>query len=233
MKDEGKSKSTGLVDFHTHSLLSDGVLLPSELVRRYEVAGFNAVAITDHVDSSNIDSVISSIVRVCRELNRYWKIKAIPGVELTHIPIQQFLSFTRYARKNGAKIVVAHGETITEPVIKGTNRVAIEAGVDILAHPGKISNEDARLAAKRAVFLEITTRKGHSATNAHVALIAKETTAKIVISSDSHSPDDIPSRQLFDRTAKAAGLSKKSIIQTYANSESLLKRIEIAEKNRK
>lgn len=225
MKGKRKNKITGLIDFHTHSLLSDGVLLPSELVRRYEVAGFNAVAITDHVDSSNIDSVISSIVRVCRELNRYWKIKAIPGVELTHIPIQQFLPFTRYARKNGAKIVVAHGETITEPVIKGTNRAAIEAGVDLLAHPGKISNEDARLATKRAVFLEITTRKGHSATNAHVALIAKETTAKIILSSDSHSPDDIPTKQLFDRTAKSAGLSDNNIIHTYTNSKTLFKRI--------
>lgn len=223
MKD--KVKTTGLIDFHTHSLLSDGALLPSELVRRYEVAGFKAVAITDHADSSNIDFVIPSLIKVCQELNKYWKIKTIPGVELTHIPVQQFLPLTRYAKKFGAKIVVAHGETTSEPVIKGTNRAAIEAGVDLLAHPGKISKEDAGLAAKKGVFLEITTRRNHLATNTHVALTAKETSAKIIFSSDSHSPDDIPSEQLFYRTAKAAGLSDNDIIQSYKNSEILLKRI--------
>lgn len=230
MKDEGrkmtdKMRTAGLIDFHTHSLLSDGILLPSELVRRYEVANFKAVALTDHVDSSNIDFVISSLVKVCRELNRYWKIRAIPGVELTHIPLQQFLPLARYARKNGAKIVVAHGETISEPVIKGTNRAAIEAGVDILAHPGKISEEDADLAAERAVCLEITTRRNHSATNIQVALAAKEADAKIIINSDAHSPDDIPVRLLFDRTGEAATLSKNDIIQAYTNSEILLRKI--------
>ena len=46
-----------MVDLHTHSLLSDGQLLPSELVRRAEVRGYEAIAITDHVDFSNIDLV--------------------------------------------------------------------------------------------------------------------------------------------------------------------------------
>lgn len=220
-----KIKTVGLMDFHTHSLLSDGILLPSELVRRYEVANFKAVAITDHADSSNISFVISSLIKVCGQLNRYWSIKAIPGVELTHIPLQQFLPLTRYARKNGARIIVAHGETTAEPVIKGTNRAAIKAGVDILAHPGKILKEDAALALKKGVLLEITTRRSHSTTNTHVAQIAKEASAKIIINSDSHSPENIPSKALFDETAKAAGLSDADIIQAYTNSEILLKRI--------
>lgn len=218
-------KDTGLIDLHTHSLLSDGVLLPSELVRRYEVAGFEAVAITDHADSSNIDFIISALVKVCNELNRYWRIKAIPGLELTHIPLQQFLPLTEYARKNGAKVVVGHGESPVEPVIRGTNRAAIEAGVDILAHPGKIIKEDARLAAKRGVFLEITTRRGHSKTNSHVAFAVKAASARFIINSDSHSPKNIPSLANFNKTAKAAGLSKEDISQAYSNSETLLKRI--------
>jgi len=214
-----------LVDLHAHSLLSDGVLLPSELVRRYDVAGFDAVAITDHADSSNIDFIVKSLVKVCAELNKYWKIKAIPGIELTHLPLEQFGPLTKHARKNGAKIIIGHGESPVEPVIEGTNRAAIKAGVDILAHPGKIIKEDALLAARKGVYLEITARKGHSKTNIHVARIAKSTKAKIVIGSDSHLPQDIPSRMLFDRVAKKAGLSTSDIRSAYSNSKNLIKKI--------
>lgn len=217
-------KEVGLIDLHAHSLLSDGVLLPSELVRRYEVAGFEAVAITDHVDSSNIDFVISALVKVSNELNKYWKIKTIPGVELTHIPLQQFSPLTSYARKKGAKVVVAHGESPVEPVIKGTNRAAIEAGVDILAHPGKISKQDARLAGEKNILLEITTRRGHCRTNGHVVATAKAASALLVIDSDSHSPKEIPSILGFTKTAKACGLSKRDLFQARSNAETLLKR---------
>jgi histidinol phosphatase-like PHP family hydrolase len=218
-------KDKGLIDLHTHSLLSDGLLLPSELVRRYEVAGFSAVAITDHVDLSNIDFIIEALVKVSKQLNRYWKIKAIPGVELTHIPLQQFSSLVKHARKKGAMLVIAHGESPVEPVIKGTNRAAIQAGVDILAHPGKITKEDVLLAAKNNICLEITTRKGHSTANAHVANMAKKYSAKILINSDSHSPENIPLKALFEKTAKAAGLSRIDIVQAYRNSEALIKKI--------
>ncbi len=218
-------KNRGLIDLHTHSLLSDGLLLPSELVRRYEVAGFRAVAITDHVDLSNIDFIIEALVKVSKQLNRYWKIKTIPGVELTHIPLQQFSSLVIHARKKGALLIVAHGESPAEPVIKGTNRSAIEAGVDILAHPGKITEEDVLLAAKNGTCLEITTRKGHSVTNAHVANMAKKYSAKILINSDSHSPENIPSKVLFEKIAKSAGLSGKDIVQAYRDSEALIQKI--------
>ena len=50
-----------MIDLHTHSLFSDGELLPSELVRRAEVIGYQAVAITDHADSSNLDWIIPRI----------------------------------------------------------------------------------------------------------------------------------------------------------------------------
>ena len=69
-------------------------------------------------------------------------------------------------------LIVLHGETVVEPLEKGTNRAAIESGIDILAHPGLISEEDVKLAAKLNVNLEITTRKGHSLTNGHVAKLA-------------------------------------------------------------
>ncbi len=39
-----------LTDFHNHTLLSDGALMPAEHIRRLIVRGLYAVAITDHVD---------------------------------------------------------------------------------------------------------------------------------------------------------------------------------------
>ena len=214
-----------LIDLHSHSLLSDGVLLPSELVRRYVVNGFKAIAITDHVDSSNIDFIIKGLVTVSTQLNKYWNIKVIPGVELTHIPLEQFKSLTKYARKKGAKIVVAHGESPVEPVLKGTNRAAIEAGVDIVAHPGKILKADVQLAAKKKVALEVTTRRGHLLGNSHVAKIAKSESAKLVIDSDSHTPENIPNLKQFEDVAKKALLTKKDIENCFKNSWDIFHRV--------
>jgi len=43
-----------MIDLHTHSLLSDGELLPLELARRARVKGYTVLGITDHVDATNI-----------------------------------------------------------------------------------------------------------------------------------------------------------------------------------
>ncbi|MFH1665573.1 MAG: histidinol phosphate phosphatase domain-containing protein [Candidatus Omnitrophota bacterium] len=180
-----------MIDLHTHTILSDGVLVPSELVRRAYVAGYKAIAITDHVDHSNIDMVVSGIVKVSKILNKYWDIFVIPGVEITHVPLEAFPELVRYARSKGAKLVVGHGESPVEPVLPGTNAAAIGAGVDILAHPGLISEEDARRAAEKGVCLEITARRGHSGTNGHVFEMALKSGAKMVVDTDTHAPEDL------------------------------------------
>jgi len=214
-----------LIDLHAHSLLSDGTLIPSELVRRYVVAGFEAIAITDHADSSNIDNIVDSLVKVCSELNKYWKIKVIPGVELTHIPLEQFPILTKRARRRGARIVIAHGETPVEPVLEGTNNAAIKACVDILAHPGFIKEEDVVLAKSNNCLLEITTRKGHCNGNQHTACAAKKIGAMLTLDSDSHVPEDIPSGELFEKTARACGLSSEDMALIERNKFNLVKRI--------
>jgi len=52
-----------MIDLHTHTVFSDGELIPFELVRRAEAAGYSAMAITDHMDSSNIDLIIPRIIK--------------------------------------------------------------------------------------------------------------------------------------------------------------------------
>jgi len=90
-----------MIDLHTHSLFSDGVLVPSELVRRAVMKGYEVIAITDHADSSNLDFAIPRVAAACRELNRRWKITALPGIELTHIPPETFPELTDRARSLG------------------------------------------------------------------------------------------------------------------------------------
>ena len=214
-----------MIDLHTHTLFSDGVLLPCELARRAQTKGYKVIGITDHVDSSNIEFVINGISKACKDVNRYWKIKAIPGVEITHMPIECIKGAVKLARSSGAKLVIVHGETPVECVIPGTNKAGILAGADILAHPGKISLEDAGLAAKRGVHLEITTRKGHSLGNKHVARTAREAGAKLVIDSDSHDPEDLITRDFAEKILLGAGLDKKEVKEVFANSEKLACRL--------
>jgi putative hydrolase len=210
-----------MIDLHTHSLFSDGVLVPSELVRRAVMKGYEVIAITDHADASNLDFTIPRVTAACKELNRRWKITALPGIELTHIPPETFAELTDRARSLGAMIVVAHGETLVEPVHPGTNRAAIEARVDILAHPGLITREEAELAFKNGVHLEITARKGHSLSNGHVAKRAGETGAKLVIDTDTHEPGDLITDEFARNILLGAGLSTDAIAAIFQNSKDL------------
>ncbi len=213
-----------MIDLHTHSLFSDGVLVPSELVRRALMKGYETIAITDHADASNLDFAIPRGAAACKELSRRWKITALPGIELTHVPLESFAELTERARALGAVIIVAHGETLVEPVLPGTNRAAIDARVDILAHPGLITREEAALAASNGVCLEITSRKGHSLSNGHVARIAADTGAKLVIDTDSHEPGDLITDEFARGVLAGAGLDEERIATVLKNSRELAER---------
>jgi histidinol phosphatase-like PHP family hydrolase len=198
---------SGLYDLHTHSILSDGEMLPIELIRRMAVLGYTTVAITDHVDTSNTTSVIQSLDLV-RESAKIFGVKLLCGVEITHVPPSQIADLAKSAKDSGADIVIVHGETPVEPVAAGTNHAACTCRyVNVLAHPGLITREDAILAAKNGIALEITSRGGHNRTNGHVALVARETKCQIVVDSDAHAPHDILDERAKFVVAKGAGLT--------------------------
>ena len=213
-----------MIDLHTHTIFSDGELIPFELARRAAAIGYQAIAITDHVDFSNIDFVVPSIVKAVRKLKGHATIEVIPGAEITHSPPGLIPELVREARALGAKIVIVHGETIVEPVLKGTNRAAIEAGADILAHPGLISEEDVLFAKEIGVTLEITTRKGHSLSNGHVAREAMRLGADLSINTDTHSPGDLITEEIARRVLAGAGIGKDFIESIFAHSRSLVER---------
>lgn len=214
-----------MYDLHIHSLLSDGALLPSEIARRYEEKGYKIIAITDHCDYSNIKSNTQAIVEFCKHWPKNAKLKVLPGVELTHIPLEHFHPLTKFARRQGIRIIIGHGETPVEPVIKGTNRAALLSGIDILAHPGNITKDDASLAKEKGIFLEITARRGHCQGNSHVAQIAKEAGANLIINNDCHAPENIIEIAELKKVALDAGLNESEIEKIYITEKKFLEKI--------
>ncbi|MFA5402516.1 MAG: histidinol phosphate phosphatase domain-containing protein, partial [Candidatus Omnitrophota bacterium] len=213
-------------NLHAHTLLSDGDLLPSEVAVRYMAAGYKAIALTDHADYSNIKQELKAILEFCRRWPKASAIKILPGIELTHLPPEQFRPLANYARRQGAKVIIAHGETTVEPVVKDTNRLALLADIDILAHPGLINDADTLLAQKRGVFLELTSRLGHADTNAHVVKQARKFGAKLILNNDSHTPQDIIAPEELSNIGIRAGLSEEEIEKIYSEVTIFLKKKE-------
>jgi histidinol phosphatase-like PHP family hydrolase len=216
-----------MFDSHTHSLFSDGELIPSELVRRAVFNGYKAIGITDHVDFTNVEHVLEGLKRLELPNKTSGDISVIIGVEISHVPPEKIGKLVRKARDSGAELVVVHGETIVEPVGSGTNKAAVSnPGVNILAHPGLISEAEAEIAKDNDVYLEISARKGHCLTNGHVAMVARKVGAKLLLNSDLHSPDDFLTKELGAKILAGAGLDHREVIKVMEdNPRELLKRI--------
>ena len=218
-----------ICDFHTHTLLSDGVLSPIEQIRRALDQDYRAIALTDHVGTGYLERVIGEIIADCELARAHWPILAIPGIELTHLPPPSIGDVAKRAKALGAWLVIVHGESIIEPVEKGTNKAALLCpDVDILAHPGLITTEDAELAASAGIFLEISARKGHSLSNGHVVQQARSTGAKLLLNSDAHDENDLLTLRLVNQIALGAGLDQKESDEVLiTNAQHLLNRLPI------
>ena len=214
-----------MIDFHSHTFFSDGALVPSEHVRRVEILGYKAIAITDHADSSNIHLLIPNLIKVARDLNPVTATRLIVGVELTHVPPALIAPLAAQSRALGAQLIVVHGETPVEPVLPGTNRAALEADIDLLAHPGFITEEEAALAASKNILLELSGRKGHSLTNGHVAKMAKKTGALLAINADAHAPGDFLTAEMAEKVGMGAGLSRERYHQVRRDMANLVARL--------
>lgn len=213
------------IDLHTHSIFSDGELLPSEIARRAQVLDHEAVAITDHVDASNIDCV-GKVINTVNDIRDNWDIDVIPGVEITHAPVEIIDKLALQARNLGAEIIVVHGETLVEPVIEGTNFTAVNCpDIDILAHPGLITEEEVEIARDNDITLEISSRRGHCLGNGHVAKLALEIGADLVMDTDTHAPQDLISYETACSILKGAGISDEHLHQILrTNPQKILKK---------
>lgn len=213
-----------MIDLHTHTLLSDGGLVPAEQIRRAQIQGYRVLGMADHADLATIPSIVPVLVEAARRENELGYMTVLGGIEITHVRPAHMARAAALAKKFGAMFVIAHGETIAEPVMPGTNRAAIEAGVDILAHPGLITEKDAALAAKKGVLLEISAKSGHCFCNGHVAAMAKLTGAQLIFGSDAHDCDQMPSRQYAEHICLGAGIDKKTIAGMFKQAELFAKK---------
>ncbi len=214
-----------MIDLHTHTLFSDGELIPSELAQRAKEKGYEAIAFTDHADFSNMEFIIRSLSSVVEGLEQYLKMHVFYGVEITHVPPRLIGEAVARAYKFGAQIVVVHGETPVEPVKKGTNIAAIEAECDILAHPGLITKEEALKAREKGVILEISGRCGHSFTNGHVFRIAEETGALYMLNSDAHAPRDLIEPNFARVLLEGCGMNKEQVDKAFKSAENLINKL--------
>lgn len=212
-----------LYDFHTHSFFSEGVLSPVELIQRARHNGYTALAITDHAALGHLERLLTELARDCALARQYWGLTALPGVELTHLPPEAIADAARQAKAWGAAVVVVHGETIVEPVPPGTNLAAVKSPhVDILAHPGLLTLDEARIAAANGVLLEISARKGHSLANGHLVRVAQQAGARLILNSDAHEPSDLLTADLAQAVAKGAGLNAREMEEVLITTPNLL-----------
>ncbi len=216
------------IEFHSHSLFSDGILLPAALVREAGIRNIKALAITDHADASNIDTVLQPILKFLKAEEKTLEVKLIPGIELSYTKPQDIEKYAKLARKHGAKIVIVHGESPIEPLYPGTNHSAVQQKgiVDILAHPGFITKEDVELAKKNNIFLELSAKNGHKDGNKHVAILALEIGAKMLVGSDAHNENGLITQEQALNICLEAGLTQDQALKVIIdNAEELLKRV--------
>lgn len=212
-----------LYNFHAHTTLSDGELSPVEMLRWAAAKGYTAVALTDHAGMAELPWLAQVLIPSCRIARDYWGITAIPGVELTHLPPELIPDAARRAKEAGLRIVVVHGETPVEPVAPGTNRAALSSPhVDILGHPGLLTDEEARMAADRGIFVEITSRRGHSLANGLVARRALAAGARLVLDSDAHDSGDLLDERFSRVVLSGAGIPEDHLEEILTESPRLL-----------
>ena len=72
-----------------------------------------------------------------------------------------------------------------------------------------MTEEEAGLAVKNDVYVEITSRVGHSLTNGRVVEIGRKAGVKFLINSDSHSYPDLYRENFQKEVALGSGLSSE------------------------
>jgi len=147
------------------------------------------------------------------------------GIELTHVPPPLICEMVATVRQAGAQLILVHGQSPGDCVENGTNLAAIEAGADILAHPGLIRPEEVSLAAQNGVFLELSGRADHCLTNGHVVTLARKLGAQVVLGGDVHVASDLSARDRRRCIALGAGLTESEYSQAETAAQKLVEKV--------
>lgn len=194
-----------MTDFHImlHTAPQGAGLDAASALRYAALAGLRFAGLILASDGSDLCRVAELAVQI-RKLSLYANVEAWAGVELRHIPPALLPDTVREARSAGASLVLVHGESIADQVEQGTNFAAIEAGADIIAHPGLIDAEAAAYAAEKGVALEFTSCPMHGLTNAYTAAMALRSGAPLVRGSAAARPEELTTRAFWPMIIKGA-----------------------------
>ncbi len=214
------------IDFQNHSTLSDGVLEPLALLQRAVQLNFHAIALTEHVDAHNVERMVERLSQV-QVRARSLPLIFIPGVEITGVPPDEIAAVARIAKLAGARLVLVHGETLMGGALPGTNLAAAQCpDLDLIGHPGFLTEEAARAARENKIFIELSGREIHSLTNGYLARLAARTGIRLVVDSDAHRPEQMLSMDRAELVARGAGLEEDEIARALvANPAELLARV--------
>jgi putative hydrolase len=212
-------------DFHCHTFLTDGRSSATDMWSEADRIGHRALAVTDHVALDDPQPLLDRLRREAKAWEGQ-ELTTLVGVEVTMLPPRRIPDTVRAARRAGAEVVIVHGETLAQAVPLGTNRAAVELNdVDILAHPGFITVEEAELAKAHDVILEISARSIHMSTNGHVARTALEVGNDLVVDSDAHAIDQLVPSHVARQVARGAGVPESAVARVLRETpQRLLKR---------
>ena len=189
-----------MTDFHISIHQGFGV---ASALRYASLAGIRFAGLVIPSDGTDLSRIADFSAQV-RRLSLYANVEAWAGVELCHIPPALLPEAVREAREAGARLVLVYGESIMDQVDQGTNFAAIEAGADIVTHPGLVDAEAAAFAAERGVALEFTSCPRHALANAHTASMAMKHGALLVRGSNASRAEDLTTRAFWPLVIKGA-----------------------------
>jgi len=142
------------------------------------------------------------------------KLEVLIGVELSYIYPEELEPLAQKARNLGVQVILVHGDSPVEPFAGEINEAAVrckEGLIDIIAHPGFITPEQAKLAAEKNIYLELSSRKGHCIANGHIAKMAVEAGTRMIVNSDAHTGTDLITFEFSQAVAKGAGLDDDEV----------------------
>ena len=189
-----------MIDFHIS--IQQGVGVASAL-RYASLAGIRFAGLVMPSDGTDLSRIADFSAQV-RRLSLYANVEAWAGVELCHIPPALLPEAVREAREAGARLVLVYGESIMDQVEQGTNFAAIEAGADIITHPGLVDAETAAFAAERGVAFEFTSCPRHALSNAHTAAMALKHGVPLVRGSNARQAEELTTRAFWPSVIKGA-----------------------------
>ena len=122
-------KSLGLVDLHAHTVFSDGLFTPEELVAEADRLKLAAVAITDHDAVGGIDRALAA--------GRSHQIEVVPGVEMScntggidvHI-LAYYIDYQHPALRDFFEMVRQKRAERAEKMVKKLNELGVKIELD-------------------------------------------------------------------------------------------------------